>query len=157
MKSFWNSANFWTQVLTVFLSIFAIGGANLNAAESANKLTEAIWGNAGVWAIGSIVLINILNPLYHWAKKKMPNESRWSFLHSLNWWVNFASLIVGIGVMYGVYNEGIYDYVPALVKYAAERDWYNLLFVGGINFIVPLVKIFIPKLIKGANNLQAVS
>ena len=146
-NSFWNSPNFWTQVITVILSIFAIGGANLDAAATATNLTGAIWSGS-VWAIGTIVVVNILNPLYHWSKKKLPTETRWAFLHSLNWWINFVSLVVGIGVMTGIYNEGIYEHIPTLVKAAAERDWYNLLWVGGANFLLPIIKIFVPKLLQ---------
>lgn len=145
MKSFWNSPNFWNNVITLILSIFAIGGANIDAIAVGDKLTDAIWGGS-VWAIGGIILLNLVNPIYHWAKT--PNADRWAFLHSLNWWVNFGSLIIGIGVMYGIYTEDVYNIVPEVVRSIAARDWQSLFFVAGSNLILPLIKIFVGKRVK---------
>lgn len=141
-KSFWNSPNFWTQVATLLLSIFAIGGANFDAAGVSEKLVDAIWSGS-VWAIGGIVVINLVNPIYHWAKT--PQVERWAFLHSLNWWANFGSVLLTIPVAYGIFSEDAYQYIPDVVKAIAARDWTNLVAVLGMNFILPLIKIFVFK------------
>lgn len=148
MKTFLNSTNFWTQVITLILSIFALGGANLDPVGVSDKLVHAIW-DGSLWSIGSIVILNLVNPIYHWIRT--PNTERWAFLHSLNWWVNFVSLVVGIGVITGIYSDNIYTQIPGLVQAAAERDWYNLLWIAGANFIVPVIKIFVPKLAKASS------
>lgn len=71
--AFLKSKNFWTQVITVVLMLAT--GFGLMFPESAvAELVEAIFGG-GLGAIVTAVVVNLVNPLYHFIFDRTPSPA----------------------------------------------------------------------------------
>lgn len=71
---FTRSANFWTQVLTVILVLIA--GFGIPFPENASADLIAAWATKEFSVVAIAIILNVVNPLYHFfVKKKLPESA----------------------------------------------------------------------------------
>lgn len=139
-KSFsWSSTNLWTTILTFIFGSLALSGLELTAppGDMAEGLVYSVTTAGWVGSIG-IILTNVINIGYHIFF--VAKGSFWSFLSSRNFWVNLASALVGLIV---VFVPGVS--IPTgtaenLVELSYAQDWTGLLAILFVNIISPIIR-----------------
>lgn len=130
-----SSPNFWASLLTFVFSIAALGGVNwgIDPALLSQKITTTLQGGS-VWPLVGIIVTNIATPIFYVVKNKSFKLS----LRSSNFWIQVATFLFTVGLMYGI--EFQVDAVGSIVNAVAAKDWATLAAVGMAAFVNPLLR-----------------
>lgn len=144
MKTSLKSTNFWTQVVTLILSAFVLGGLNVKPDELGPDIVNAIVED-NYFSLLTIFVINLLNPIWQWIKTLKNNPTQfWGFLHSVNWWVSvFNAIVAGLLLWGGI--EIPADAGEQIVAAIFEGRWMDLVTLVAINILIPIIKILFKK------------
>lgn len=137
----WSSSNLWTTILTFIFGSLALSGLELSAApgQLAADMVYSIDTKGLVGSVG-LILTNVINIAYHLFFKIKEGGNFWAFLSSRNFWVNFASAIIGIVVVFvpgATIPTGTAD---SIVGLAYAQDFTGLAAVVFINIITPIIR-----------------
>lgn len=135
----WQSTNLWTVVLSFLFGSLALSGLELSASPG-QLATDIVYSVDTKGLIGSLglILTNVINIGYHIFFKA--KGSFWGFLSSRNFWVNLASALIGLLV---VFVPGAT--IPAgtgetIVGLAYAQDFTGLAAVVFLNIITPIIR-----------------
>lgn len=139
MNKFWKvleSTNFRTNLITVFLSAFALNGANIPPDTAGELVTTFDAGNWGL--LLTMLFINVINPIIKIFKNKV--DDFWSFLRSKNFWINVITLVLSIFILNGVE-------IPAgtptdVAMEVWNKNWFGLITLIGVNIFNPIYHFF---------------
>lgn len=135
-KSIFQSSNFWTNVFTIILSVFFLNGVEIPV-DSPENLAQAFVEHNWAEFVG-LILVNLANPIYHIFKKKPDNF--WSFLKSVNFWVNVMTLGISVAVFFGIQipeNTG-----RAIIDLITSGDINSLVLLVFTNIVNPIYHFF---------------
>lgn len=138
----WTSSNLITQILTFILSVFAMAGAAFpgGAEGTASEISQTILSGSGVWAIGAVIVLNLVNPLYHFFVKNKGGNKLLAVLGSPNFFISLFSLLSGIAIVAGI---GIPDGTgEAVIGAIFAKDWSALAILIFSNILSPIVRYF---------------
>ena len=133
------SVNFYTQLVTLLLSAFAIGGLQIDPTQLSGDIVAAVV-EENFYTLLVILVINLLNPIYQWIKTLKNNPGQfWLFVHSTNWWVSvFNVFIVGMLLWGGIEIpiEAGEDIIAAIF----DEKWMELIPLVVVNILIPILK-----------------
>jgi hypothetical protein len=135
----WSSTNLWTTILTFVFGSLALSGLELSASptETAQTLVYTVTTQGWIGAVG-IILTNAINIIYHIFF--VAKGSFWSFLSSRNFWVNLASALVGLIVVFVPGASIPAGTAENLVELAYAQDWTGLVAILFVNIITPVIR-----------------
>lgn len=136
------SKNLITQIVSLILLAFTFSGLEVKPDETAttivNYLSDAQW-----FALITYVLINLLNVFIHWFNQlKSDPKSFWKFTESVNFWVSFANIILGVMLLrYGIQIDP--EAVKGFITLIFSKDYWGAGTVFLTNILIPILKVII--------------